>query len=347
MVLAEVEAAAGTRARLERIWEWYRGMIHPSTGRLAYLYDPVRDVRVAAGEPVRDIAAAYDVARLGRFLGRTDLAPLVERTLQHWESRLVEEDGTVFVDTRPLGEPPGIAHAAFLLLGALEAGGHPDTVRRLTDALLRQQRPDGSLKVWFLDGDNLSLELCPAEALVALARVYEILGDGRCHDAMARGFDWFRAYHSLRHVDPDLLVFYATWQSQLMACLYHASDEGLRARVRDELFSLHDALLDVGFWEEVALHAEEQACVQVACGLEGVVEGYDVARAEGDARRVARYGAAGRVACRFLFHAQRLRGTPRERGGFGHSLEERAQRIDVTGHAAHGLMRAVEVGLVR
>lgn len=347
MVLAEVEAAGGTRARLERIWNWYGGMIHPATGRLAYLYEPVRDVIVAAGEPVRDIAAAYDVARLGHFLGHTDLAPVVERTLRHWEKHLVEDEGALFVDTRPLGEPPGIAHAAFLLLAAIEAGGHPDTVRGLTEALLRQQRPDGSLKVWFVERGDEGLEFYPGEALVALARVHAALGDPRCHDAVVRGFDWFRTFHSLRHVDPDLLVFYANWQSQFMALLYRVADPALRARVRDELFSLHDALLDVGFWEEVALRPEEQACVQVACGLEGVAEGYDVARAEADTRREARYGAAGRVACRFLIRAQRTRGTARERGGFGHSLAERGQRVDVTGHAAHGLQRAVQVGLVR
>lgn len=38
-------------------------------------------------------------------------------------------------------------------------------------------------------------------------------------------------------------------------------------------------------------------------------------------------------------------GTERERGGFVLSLDERAQRIDITGHAASALMKSVENGI--
>jgi hypothetical protein len=36
------------------------------------------------------------------------------------------------------------------------------------------------------------------------------------------------------------------------------------------------------------------------------------------------------------------RGTTRERGGFGLSLSQRAQRIDITGHAASAFMETVD-----
>jgi hypothetical protein len=45
------------RDRLRLIFEWYKGMVDESTGRLLYLYDPENDVTIGDGEPIRDIAA--------------------------------------------------------------------------------------------------------------------------------------------------------------------------------------------------------------------------------------------------------------------------------------------------
>lgn len=54
--------------RLQLMFEWYTGMIDESTGRLLYLYDPERDITVGDGEPIRDIAAVWDVEVLSAFL---------------------------------------------------------------------------------------------------------------------------------------------------------------------------------------------------------------------------------------------------------------------------------------
>ncbi len=334
----------GVRARLERIYEWYRGMVVAGTGRLAYLYDPVHGELIADGEPIREIASARDVARLGRFLGRSELAPVVERTVRRWEGRLRARDGSFVVE--PYGEPPGIAHSAFLLLAMLETGGRDAAVRGLAEGILRQQRADGSLKVWFAPLPDDGIELYPGEALLALLHAHAALGDDRLLDAAERGAAWFRASLPPEDVASDLLVFFANWQSQYGALLRQRTrSEEVRAGVRDYLFALHDTILATGFYEDVAARPEWQACVQVACGLEGVVEAYAIAAAEGDRSRAHRYADAVRAAGDFLARAQRREGRPRERGGFGHSLSDRAQRIDVTGHAANGLMRTLEVGL--
>jgi hypothetical protein len=48
----------------------------------------------------------------------------------------------------------------------------------------------------------------------------------------------------------------------------------------------------------------------------------------------------------FLLRAQRTTAcTDRERGGFGGSLVNREQRIDVTGHVASGFIKCVENGI--
>jgi hypothetical protein len=60
-------------------------MVDESTGRLLYLYDPDNDVMIGDGEPIRDIAAIWDVELLSAFLRRDDLRPLIQRSLDHFQ----------------------------------------------------------------------------------------------------------------------------------------------------------------------------------------------------------------------------------------------------------------------
>lgn len=47
--------------RLALMFDWYKGMVDQHTGRLLYLYDPQHDRAIGDGEPIRDIAAVWDV----------------------------------------------------------------------------------------------------------------------------------------------------------------------------------------------------------------------------------------------------------------------------------------------
>ncbi|HEU5260858.1 MAG TPA: hypothetical protein VFU41_05465 [Gemmatimonadales bacterium] len=107
--------------RLSLILDWYQGMISERTGRLVYTYDPEADVTIADGSPIRDIASIWDVELLSRFLARSDLLPLVERSLEHYSGYLVGRDGALVLDPVRLGEPSGIAHGAFMILAFLES----------------------------------------------------------------------------------------------------------------------------------------------------------------------------------------------------------------------------------
>ncbi len=83
----------------------------------------------------------------------------------------------------------------------------------------------------------------------------------------------------------------------------------------------------------------------MACALEGLGDAYALAR-PCDKGRAGRYR---RCLCAGLAYLLRLqcteRGTERERGGFGLSLQDRRQRIDITGHAASAFMKGVANGV--
>ncbi len=333
--------------RLRLMFEWYKGMVDEKTGRLLYLYDPEKDVTIGDGEPIRDIAAIWDIEVLSTFLGRNDLRPLIQRSLDHFEQLIVGRDGYAII--APQGEPSSIAHNAFLAL-ALIHSEFPDKAWRfapLIAGILRQQREDGSYKIFFDAEPDSGEELYPAEAMLAILEAYRMTRDARYLDSVERGLAHYkRDYYDRGLLPRDFLVFFANWQSQAGRPLFEATASlEMKDLVRVFLFELHDRIIESGFYNRVANHAEAQACVEVACGLEGLTDAYALAALSHD-RRIENYRRCILTALDFLIRAQRTTGcTDRERGGFGGSLANREQRIDVTGHVASGFMKSLEQGI--
>jgi len=333
--------------RLRLMFEWFKGMVDERTGRLLYLYDPDNGLAIGDGEPVRDIAAIWDVEVLGSFLGRHDLRPLIKRSLDHFARLVVECDGYAIV--APGEEPSSIAHGAFMAL-ALARSELPDKTVRLAPliaGILRQQRNDGSYRVYFDAAPDSGEELYPAEAMLALLEAYRLTQDARCLDSVERGFAHYKhAYYDRGRVQPDYLVFFANWQSQAGRLLFETTTKPkMKELVRTFLFELHDRVIARGFYDLVAQRPAMQACVEVACALEGLADAYVIAAASRD-RRLENYRRCILTALGFLMRAQRTTDcTGRERGGFGASLAIREQRIDVTGHVASGFIKCIENGI--
>jgi hypothetical protein len=365
------EEAPGTvRERLELVYEWYRKMLSPDTGRLVYRYDPETGDVVANGSAIRDIASVWDLEQLGEFLGRHDLALTAERSLRHYLGMLEERDGARFFDSSRLGEPAGIAHAAFLLLAVLgsSVSGRDRIAGGLAEAILRQQRPDGSYRIYFGPEPDDGIEFYPGEAMLALLTwdAGRPVGRGRLHRSRkaapipprpptpgpgvasaARAFEHYRKHLPPGAVSDGLVIFYGNWVAQYGGLLHAAtSDPVLQEEVSDYVFALHDRIVARGFYEEISRRPVNQATVEVGCALEGVVSAYELARRVGDERRAAAYAGAAQRASAWLRDAQCLHGcTPREYGGFGDSRLDRRQRIDVTGHVLNGWIRACRCGL--
>lgn len=333
--------------RLRLMFDWYKGMVDESTGRLLYLYDPENDLTVADGEFIRDIAAIWDVEVLSAFLGRDDLRPLTRRSLDYFRRLLVKRDDYAIV--APRGEQSSIAHSAFLAL-ALSRSEFSDKIQRLTpliDGILRQQRTDGSYKIFFDAEPDRGEELYPAEAMLSLLEAYRLTRDARYLDSVERSFAHYkRAYYDRGRIQPDFLVFFANWQSQAGRLLFEVTTKPqVKNLVRAFLFRLNDAVIESGYYDRIARQPEAQACVEVACALEGLADACAIAASTQD-RRTREYRRCIMTALGFLTRAQRTTGcTDRERGGFGDSLAIRRQRIDVTGHVASGFIKSVENGI--
>lgn len=105
---------------------------------------------------------------------------------------------------------------------------------------------------------------------------------------------------------------------------------------------MHDQIVENGFYRDVERRLEQQVSVEVACALEGMNHAYAVARELGD-ERLEHYRGCICAGLKYLLRLQSTKdGTTREHGGFGVSLSERAERIDITGHAASAFMKSIE-----
>ncbi|WON74634.1 hypothetical protein [Nitrosospira sp. Is2] len=335
--------------RLGLVYRWYQGMVNPDTAMFEYLYLPQANDFVREKSPIRDIATVWDVEVLSDFLNRHELRPLIEKSLRHYGDYLVERGEYLILDPRGLEEPSCIAHSAFMILALL----HPPSPRRtqkvaaLAGGILRQQRPNGSYKVYFRDLPDHGEELYAGEAMLALLETYRQLQDPRYLQSVERAFSYYDAHYFGRAlVTEDMLVFFANWQSQACRLLFECTQSaGIKRDVADYVCRMHDQIIKRGFYENVERDPAAQVSVEVACALEGLNDTYAFTRTSND-ERAERYR---QCICTGLAYLLRLQcthdGTERERGGFGLTLHNRTQRIDITGHAASAFLKSMENGI--
>lgn len=331
--------------RLELVFHWYQGMVNPRTGLLEYLYLPENDIFIPEQSPIRDIASIWDIALVSAFLERDDLRGVTERSLAKYSGYLVGHEQTLILDPLRLEEPSSIAHSAFMILALLHASEprRDDEIMSLADGILRQQRADGSYKVFFDDIPDSGEELYAGEAMLALLETHRALGGDRLLHSAARAFTYYdEHYFRVSRVTDDLLVFFANWQSQACRLLFDtAASPALATRVASFLFAVHDRVITSGFFDAVERHPEEQVSVAVACAVEGLNDAYAVALATRN-ERAQPYRRAICTGLEYLLDLQSTQSkSRREVGGFGMSHDDRTQRIDVTGHAASAFLKAI------
>ena len=332
--------------RLELVYRWHQGMINPDTGMLEYLYMPETDTFVREKCPIRDIAAVWAVEKLERFLYRRELLPMITKSLEHYESYVTRRNEFRILDPGRLDEPSSIAHSAFMILALLYAlpRCHIRQITDLAEGILRQQRSDGSYKIYFDDLTDQGEELYAGEAMLALMEGYRQLHNSRFLRSVERAFSYYDTHYFREdRVGEDVLIFFANWQSQACRLLFESTrNDGLRKDAAGYLFQMHDRIVAQGFYDDVERQPNQQLSVEVASALEGLNDAYSVACRCGD-ERAELYRRCICAAIEYLLKLQCVQnGRERERGGFGLSLDSRKQRIDIAGHAASAFMKSVE-----
>jgi len=96
-----------------------------------------------------------------------------------------------------------------------------------------------------------------------------------------------------------------------------------------------------------------QATVEAACALEGLADAYlmllsvlkDQKKADVEELQLEKsdFKEALIEVVKFLLLVQESQTDPKAKGGFGHTLTLKTQRLDVTGHVASGFLKLMQI----
>jgi len=218
--------------------------------------------------------------------------------------------------------------------------------QRLANLILMLQRKDGSFHTRYRlrpnDPPGIASLYYPGEAILGLARLYDVTRDNRLLVAARRGADFLitsqRAMHTL---PPD------AWLMQALEALYNI---GREMRYADHTLALASAMITEQYTDEDTegyaggFGPGPPRVTPAASRAEGLVAAYRLARSTGDAR-ASSIAAALKASARFQLTQQftsennaSARNPARAAGGFYEGSTEPWVRIDFVQHNISSLL---------
>jgi hypothetical protein len=345
-------------------------MVNPDTKRLYYEYIPEKQRFSTMPCPIRDMGNVYDLASLCHFLEKENgFQPVIETSIHHFSRWVERKKIGAILNSDALDEPSSIAHSAMLIMCLVEVytappllkdKSHEHLIKDLADGILAQQRTsDGSYKVYFskrIESDK-GLEFYASEAMLALMTAYEYTGEKKYLESVEKAFPFYMKYYWDGLVSPDLLIFFANWQSQSASkFLEKTNNTSLSERIIEYVYQLHDRIIMKDhFYKNVKEDPSSLATVQVACALEGLADAYNILikhphpdpddwRHSTWEKRKRYYRESIDIAVDFLLLIQKESAVDQiAEGGFGHGLFNKTQRLDVTGHVLSSFIKLCQV----
>jgi hypothetical protein len=332
-------------------------MIHPQTGKLVYEFDPVHNKARLQNCPIREMGSVWDIQVLQDFLGNRDLQNHVDGWMKEFMKNIVESSsessqGSSFyiMNGKRLQEPASIAHSAFMILCLAYYKGKAiedrlQIIKRFADGIVHQQRSDGSFKIYFAKHADSGQSFYPGEAMLALLAAFQQTHETMYLESVEKAFPFYRSFYDKGNITEDEIVFFANWQSQAFVLLWKLTKNAqLKDDILKYILELHDRIIAMKFYSELATSPKSYATVEVGCGLEGIADAYVMIPK--DDKRKDEYLKAIQSAVKFLLMIQCKPGEtgvpPRAVGGFPHGMHNHTQRIDVTGHAMNAFIKVIQ-----
>jgi hypothetical protein len=342
--------------------DWLRRANRPD-GRFLYGYLPCLKSALEGDHYLRQVGAAFALARAARFLGDERSTAVARQAVL-----------TLLLDTAPDADDPKLRHttlpsvvvnrlaaAGLLVLAVNELPGPGDDLLEQSEQLCafiaRQQRPDGSLA--YSEGDPKTdfdpegVNYYPGEALYGLMRSQQHRPADWKIEVVRKALPyyrtWWRAHKSMALVPWQTAAYteaYLLTHEQPFADFVNEISDWVCGLQYVELDPRHP-LWAGGFMD--CVDGKPNPCppqVTSAAYAEGLAEACRVARQAGDANRFGRYREALERCLQFLTTLQYTDANtqhfadwyrPTLIGGFHASHQDGTLRIDYTQHAVGAL----------
>lgn len=327
-------------------------------GSFPYLYHPSSGEYPEGSNIIREMTMIQGLYALGRVLNDAHVhnaAVRAENQLMaeayHYDAAqgyayMVEETGEI-----------KLGAAAVTIIAIREStditAPLSEEEKHLGAFLLAMQREDGSFQT-YVQGEKTDENdrFYSGEALTAIALLASATGDEKYYAALTKSLPLYRT-----KLQADFYPQYAPWHMQAYTIAYRETQDVAYA---DYVYWLADRLIETMLEEDSAALEDEKGrfynpdvptwgvvhSSSTGIYTEGLTYAYQLAKQEGDAKRIERYRKAILSGTRSLLTVQwtpegayYLEHPERVVGALKRTPTDNRHRIDQTGHAANALAR--------
>jgi len=351
----------------------FYSLCFPLEGERIHQHNPIRDL--AAAWDASKIVLYLKEYGDDSIPQSESLQQAINTTVSYYQAYIIpirnNQQHLTMLDSKVLEEAPNIAHSALMILASLGTLKLPflqtkfahqyPWIDGLVQGILSMQREDGAFFITFGKDQAESnvyqgIEFYPGEAMVALTEVYDfsstyadiIVENSKRQNillAMEQAFEFYSSYYHQHNTDTN----YNIWQIQAFSRFFQIlNGKGNQAKaelVGTYVVELCQEVVNSKAWKYELARGQSfypnLNTVEIACGLDALSDGIDVARSlQSDILELLEMRAQNAVD--FLEWAQDQ--LPADatvgKGGLGYGgtlvLE---QRLDVTGHAISALTK--------
>ncbi|MBP5407256.1 hypothetical protein J6Z19_08980 [bacterium] len=326
-------------------WEWYlKNQITEGeeAGRYMYTFFPSKDLEPAEDWGLRNLNAIFVLAEIAKDQKDPVKIASVKKAIDTFARFLKEGHGGKWLDWPYQRKVHSIAGTAFLL-GAmleLEVPGYEDDMRKMADAIISLQQPDGKLLTDFAGNyRDVDQMYYPGETLLILMRYYNKTKYKPALDAVEKAYEFYQAFWNKKDNQQGPFV---PWQTRAYQEAYSATKD---RRYADFAFQLMDWMLkkykplgsDAVPGRQGALNTQFAGTGVYSEGLSAAVR---LAREVGDKKRVETYSKALRGTMGYVLGLQFkdedtywVKRPDKVRGALSMRPDNEELRIDSTYHA--------------
>ncbi|MBD3359755.1 MAG: hypothetical protein GF365_03570 [Candidatus Buchananbacteria bacterium] len=306
---------------------WFLNNIDQAKGILHYQYQPATNSYSNKNNHTRQLATLWAITELNKFLNNDKaLTDLINSTFDYY---LYFQKCPADYCYLQIEDNNQIAQNAFILLALQNEPNYPNSQnlqKKFAQALINQQRTDGSYKLYFDQQKLTGINYYPGEAMLALIKYYHLNNDPVYLASVQKAHKYYQKYWQT-----NKNTAFIPWQTQAAYYLYQETEN---QAIADFIFNMNDWLI-----------AENQIITPVY--LEGLIDAYKLAVQNQNQQRINEYKKTINLSLNHLLNlqyteksAQNLINPQKAIGGFRDSLEKNQQRIDST---QHGLMALIKI----
>jgi len=328
-------------------------------GFITYDYGPYRDKKenpVSSPTVVRSLAGIWALTSVGSYFNDNKYKEAAKRSIDYFLNRYYVYDEKQDFGYLEISDQANLATAAFVLLALLEINEddyHADKKQKLINFMLAMEdKEKGFLYPVYLPDKVKQFErkevYYPGEALTAIMALYERTNDPKYLAVAQRVFDYYKELFKRSSRKASM----APWMSKAYTKVFLATGD---KKYADFVLEMTNYVLsyqngpDQKYADMIGSFYTKGSSSAAGVFLEGIAEGYKVAKAVDDKKRIEAYRKSMLMGLRFILQCQytpdnmfTVENRNLTLGGVRTTIYTTSIRIDCVQHSVFAFLKALD-----